>query len=523
MARLVLVSSWKVVDMSALVANPSLDASGFSLQRVRGSTGGGAAGEFLGMVTAPNIIDSAKRDGWSSRSGFIFAAVGAAVGLGNLVRFPAEAAANGGGAFVLFYIFCILLIGLPVLLSETLIGRHGQASATESVRRMAAESRASGVWTGLAGLGVISAFMILAFYCVIGGWVLYYIGIFIGDIFTSGVTGGALEGLTAEQIKQIFPALQQDGMTMALLDFIFVALTLYFVARGVSGGIEIVSTWLMPAFFLLLIGITLYGAFTGAFAETLVYLFTVDFSKLTGPVMLAAVGQAFFSLSLGVAGMITYGSYVGRDVNLAGTSALIAFADTSVALIAGLCIFPIVLAAGLASDGGLGLMFDTLPHAFQSMPAGSLIGLAFFIMVAFAALTSSVSLMEVPTAWAMGHFKSRRAPTAIVVALLAVALGAASAYSFNAIAGFHPLGFVPLFAGEGVFSVLDSVTAKLFMPIGALLTALFVGWVADKRLIDGENGLTGGTHQLYLFLVRWLCPLALTAILIVGIFPSVLD
>lgn len=465
----------------------------------------------------------ATRDGWSSRTGFVLAAVGAAVGLGNLVRFPAEAAANGGGAFVLFYIFCILLIGLPVMLSETLIGRHGQASATDSVKKMAMESNASTAWSGLAGLGVISAFMILAFYCVIGGWVLYYIGIFIGDIFNSGIIGGALVGSTAEDIKAIFPSLLESGGTMALLDALFVLVTVYFVARGVSGGIEVVSVWLMPAFFLLLIGITIYGAFGGAFGETVTYLFTVDFSKLTGPVMLAAIGQAFFSLSLGVAGMMTYGSYVGRDVNLAKTSTMISFADTSVALIAGLCIFPIVFAAGLSSDGGLGLMFDVLPHAFQSMPAGSVIGLAFFVMVGFAALTSSVSLMEVPTAWAMGKFGFSRLSTALMVAFLALLLGIASAYSFNAISGFHPLGFIPLFEGQGVFDVLDSVTAKLLMPIGALLTAIFVGWIADRQLIDSENGLSGGLHLFWRFLVRWLCPLALTAILIVGIFPSVLD
>ena len=462
------------------------------------------------------------RDGWSSRSAFVLAAVGAAVGLGNLVRFPAEAANNGGGAFVLFYIACILLIGLPVLLSETLIGRHGQSNAVESVQRMANESRASKWWGSIAGLGVLSAFLILAFYCVIGGWVLYYIGLFVADIFSSGVTGGALTDMSVSDIQGIFPALQQDGLTMSLLDLAFVAITLYFVARGVSGGIEKASVWLMPAFFVLLLGITIYGAFNGAFAQTISYLFTFDASKLTGPVMLAAVGQAFFSLSLGVAGMITYGSYVGRDVNLARTSATIAFADTSVALIAGLCIFPIVLAAGLSSDGGLGLMFDTLPHAFQTMPFGTLIGLAFFVMVGFAALTSSISLMEVPTAWATDRFGTSRAVTATIIAVLAAGLGVLSAYSFNTLSSFHPLGFVPLFAGEGMFSALDSLTAKLFMPIGALLVAVFVGWIAERRLIDNENGLSGGMHIFWRFLVRWVCPVALTAILIVGIFPSLL-
>ena len=374
---------------------------------------------------------SGSRDGWSSRTAFVLAAIGSAVGLGNLVRFPAEAAQNGGGAFVVFYIACIVLIGLPVLLSETLIGRHGQSSATVSVRRMAEQSGAPKAWEGIAALGVLGSTMILAFYCVIGGWVVNYIWLFFNDLIQSGVMGGALPGMSGEDIAAIFPSLLEDGMTMSVLDLIFLGLTFYFVARGVSSGIEVMATWLMPAFFILLLGITVYGAFGGAFSETLTYLFTFDFSKLTGPVMLAAVGQAFFSLSLGMAGMITYGSYVGRNVNLAGTSAIIASADTAVALIAGLCIFPIVLAAGLSTDGGLGLMFDTLPHAFQSMPAGSLVGLAFFIMVGFAALTSSVALMEVPTAWAMEKFQARRLPCATIIGLIVLVLGTLSAYSLN--------------------------------------------------------------------------------------------
>lgn len=465
---------------------------------------------------------SGSRDGWSSRTAFVLAAIGSAVGLGNLVRFPAEAAQNGGGAFVVFYIGCVVLIGLPILLSETLIGRHGQSSATVSMRRMAEQSGASKAWEGVAALGVLGSLMILAFYCVIGGWVLYYIWLFLNDLLQSGVAGGALPGMNGEDIAAIFPALLGNGLTMSVLDLVFLGLTFYFVARGVSSGIEVMAVWLMPAFFLLLLGITVYGAFGGKFSETLAYLFTFDFSKLTGPVMLAALGQAFFSLSLGMAGMITYGSYVGRDVNLAGTSVVIAAADTAVALIAGLCIFPIVLAAGLSTDGGLGLMFDTLPHSFQSMPAGSLLGLCFFIMVGFAALTSSVALMEVPTAWAMEKFQSRRLPTAITIGLVVLVLGALSAYSLNSLSGFHPLGFIPLFEGQGIFDVLDGVTAKLLMPVGALLICIFVGWVADPAMIDNENGLSGAPHYLWRFLVRFLCPLALAAILIAGLLPGVI-
>lgn len=470
------------------------------------------------MVATPD----SKRDGWSSRTAFILAAVGSAVGLGNLVRFPAEAGANGGGAFVLFYILCIVLIGLPVLLSETLIGRHGQAAAPESFRKMAEQSGASKLWELVASLGVLSAFLVLSFYCVLGGWVLYYIGIFISDLASTGVTGPAFQGVPYADVEALFPGMIGDGPMTVGLNIAFLLLTLVFVARGVSGGIEKVAVYLMPTFFVLLIAITIYGLFTGASAQAITYLFTFEPEKLTGEVMLAAVGQAFFSLSLGVAGMVTYGAYVGRDVNLAGTSTIIAAADTSVALIAGLCIFPIVFAAGLEPNGGLGLMFQTLPHAFQEIPFGSLIGLAFFIMVAFAALTSSVALMEVPSAWVIERFKVSRLVGVAVVTGGAIVLGALSALSTGAMADFHPLGFLPLFEGMGVLDTLDTFTSKLTMPICALLTAVFVGWIADKRLTDEENGLSGGLHVFWRFLVCWLCPLALTAILIVGIFPSVL-
>lgn len=460
------------------------------------------------------------RDGWSSRTAFVLAAIGSAVGLGNLVRFPAEAGANGGGAFVLFYIFCIILIGLPVLLTETLIGRHGQSAAPESVRRVAQQAGASTAWEWIALLGVLSSFFVLSFYCVIGGWVLNYIGIFAADLVRGGISGGAFAGMPVDQIEGMFPAMIGDSTLTPLLGLGFLAITMVVVARGVSGGIEVAAVWLMPAFFVLLLGITIYGAFGGAMAETMAYLFTFEPEKLTGEVMLAAVGQAFFSLSLGMAGMITYGAYVGRGVNLAATSGIIAFADTSVALVAGLCIFPIVFAAGLAPGGGLGLMFQTLPHAFQEMPFGSLIGLAFFIMVGFAALTSSVALLEVPTAWVMDRFQFARLPAVIIVAFGAGVLGVLSAMSYGSLAWFQPLGFLDLFAGMGVLDILDTFTSRLTMPITALLTSIFIGWIADRRLTDVESGLSGGAYLFWRFLVRWLCPLALTLILIAGIFPQ---
>lgn len=456
-------------------------------------------------------------ENWSSRTAFVLAAVGSAVGLGNMWRFPAEAGENGGGAFVLFYIFCVLLIGLPVLLSEVLIGRHGQANAPESVRRLARDSNASEGWSVLASMGVFAAFLILSFYCVVGGWVVYYIGVFVGDLFQTGLTGGAFQGRPAEDIEALMPGLFGNGSLMVGLNLGFLAVTMFFVARGVSSGIEWVAVYLMPLFFLLFLGITAYGSFTGNFGEAVAYLFTFDFSKLTGEVMLAAVGQAFFSLSLGVAGMMTYGAYASRDTNLAQTSGIIAGADTAVAILAGLAIFPIVFAAGLATNAGPGLMFQSLPIAFQAMPFGSLIGLAFFIMVFFAALTSSVSLLEAPTAWMFEKFNMSRLTATMIVGGGAAVLGVLSSLSFNDMAEFYPLGFIPLFAETNFFDTLDGVTAKLFMPIGAILTCIFVGWIADAKLVDKENGLDGVLHQTWRVLVRFVCPGVLAVILYVGL------
>ncbi|MFC3099334.1 sodium-dependent transporter [Altererythrobacter lauratis] len=469
------------------------------------------------MAAAIGSGTQGSGDHWSSRTAFVLASIGSAVGLGNLVRFPAEAGANGGAAFVLFYIFCVVLIGIPLLLSETLIGRHGQAAAPASYRKMAVESGASPKWEWVAGIGVFSSTLVLGFYCVLGGWVLYYIGIFAGDLVATGISGTAFQGMSVEAVEALFPALIGNGPLTVALDVAFLLITLAFVARGVSGGIEKAAVWLMPAFFVLMLGITIYGATGGHFIDAANYLFKFEPEKLTGPVMLAAVGQAFFSLSLGMACMVTYGAYVGRDVNLAKSSGIIAGSDTLVAMVAGLCIFPIVLAAGLAPEGGLGLMFQTLPHAFQDMPFGSLIGLLFFIMVAFAALTSSISLLEVPTAWLIDKFGLRRIAASVIVATAGLVLGVLSALSTGMLSWFHPLDFVPLFADKGVMDVLDIFTSRLTMPITALLTCIFIGWVADRRLVDSESGLGGGAHRVWRFLVRWVCPVALLAILWVGL------
>ncbi|NNC47668.1 MAG: sodium-dependent transporter [Sphingomonas sp.] len=491
------------------------------------------------MVTASEgaaMGSATANENWSSRFAFIMAAVGSAVGLGNLVRFPAEVGANGGGAFVIFYIFCVVLIGAPVLLSETLIGRHGQSSAVGSVKKVARESGASEWWAVAAGVGMLGAFLILTYYSVLAGWIVYFIGVFTGDLVSNIASGsllaGALDGQSVEEVQGILPALQADAGTMLTMHAIFMAVTIFVVARGVHGGIEKVAVWLMPTFFVLILGITIYGAFTGAFGAALEFLFNFDASRLLDPtVQLSALGQALFSLSLGSALMITYGAYASRDTDLAKSSGLIASADTSVAIVAGLAIFPIVFAAMapdalagvLAGDvpveGGLGLLFISLPVAFQTMPAGSIIGFLFFIMVFFAALTSAVALLEASVSWAIRRFNVSRVIATIVLGLTVFAIGAWASFSFNSQADFQPLDFM-IFSGQPVFGIIDELTAKILLPVSALLVSIFVGWIADQRLIDSENGLDGGLHKFWRFLVRWLCPIVITAILITGIFPG---
>ncbi len=483
------------------------------------------------MVAA---TDTGKTEGWSSRTAFVLAAIGSAVGLGNLWRFPAEAGANGGGAFVIFYILCVVLIGLPILLSETLIGRHGRSSAVESAKIVARQSGASEHWSLLATIGMLGSFMILSFYSVIAGWVLYYVGVFAIDFFgsLSDPVAGAFAGQTAEEITALLPSLFANNPLMLSLHAGFMLVTLLAVSRGITGGIEKVAVWLMPIFFALFLGITIYGALTADFGAALSFMFDFEPARLLkGDVMLSALGQAFFSLSLGSALMITYGAYADKTVNLAKTSTTIAFADTAVAIIAGLAIFPIVFTAMAPAEsvavlagtspppGGPTLMFQTLPASFQAMPAGSFIGLLFFIMVFFAALTSSVALLEAPTSWVIHKFGMARSKAAVIVAVLAFAIGIPSALSFNVLETVFPLDFGML-AGQNYFGVIDGISGKILLPLSGLLTAVFIGWFADRRLTDSENGLDGAMHLIWRFLIAWLCPTAVAAILIVGIFLS---
>lgn len=464
---------------------------------------------------------------WSSKAAFVLAATGSAVGLGNLWRFPTEVGSNGGGAFVLFYILCVVLIALPLLLAESLIGRHGQRSTVASAAHLARQSNASPAWSLLAVIGLIANTAILTFYCVVAGWVIYFIGTSIADLVGAIAAGqpfrGAYGDQTVPEIQQMMPALFANPTLLIGLQLSFVAVTVWIVALGVKGGIERASTWLMPAFFFLLVGITIYSAIIGDFAAAITFLFTPDFERALQPgVLSSALGQAFFSLSLGGGAMIAYGAYASRETNLSQTSGMIAFADTGVAIIAGLAIFPIVFSVGMAPDAGPTLMFQTLPTAFHSMPGGAVVGLLFFVLALFAALTSSVSLLEISVGWATEKFGVRRAVAATLLGAFIFLVGLLSALSFNVLADQRPMPFVPGFENATWFDAIDGVTGKLLLPLSGLITAIFIGWVADKKLVNAETGLSGGSLRMWRFLIAWICPIAVFAILVIGLFPQIL-
>ena len=464
---------------------------------------------------------------WSSKAAFILAATGSAVGLGNLWRFPTEAGTNGGGAFVLLYILCVVLIALPLLLAESLIGRHGQRSTIGSAVHLARQSGASPAWSLLAIVGLIANTAILTFYGVVAGWVIYFVGTSAADLAGAIGAGDPLRGAYAEQsvaqIQEMMPTLFANPVLLVGLQLAFVFLTVWIVARGVKGGIEAAATWLMPAFFFLLIGITVYAAIIGDFAAALTFLVTPDFERALQPgVLSAALGQAFFSLSLGGGAMIAYGAYASRETNLGQTSGMIAFADTGVAIIAGLAIFPIVFFVGMEPNAGPTLMFQTLPAAFNAMPGGAIVGLAFFVLALFAALTSSVSLLEISVGWVIEKFGVGRAKAAIGIGVLVFLVGLLSALSFNVLADQRPIPFIPGFENATWFDAIDGVTGKLLLPLSGLITAIFIGWVADRKLVNAETGLKGGGLGAWRFLIAWVCPLAVTAILVLGLFPQLL-
>ncbi len=443
---------------------------------------------------------------WSNRMVFIMAATGSAVGLGNIWKFPYITGENGGGAFVLVYLMCIAAIGIPIMMAEVMMGRRGRQSPINTMATLAAEEGRPPLWTLLGWLGVVAGFLILSYYSVIAGWAMSY-------VFRAG--SGMFVGATADGVSSIFTELVSDPERLLAWHTLFMVATMIVVARGVKNGLEKTVSYLMPSLFILLVVLVLYSMSTGHFAQGLDFLFTPDFSKLSANSVLVAMGHAFFTLSLGMGAIMVYGSYLPKDTSIAKASIAIAAADTAVALMAGLVIFPIVFANNLEPAAGPGLIFQTLPIAFGQMEAGTLIGTLFFILLVFAAWSSSISLIEPAVAWLVENRGMNRIYASVYIGIITWLLGIGSILSFNLWKdntwSFEIFGKV-LFKDLNFFDTLDGLTANIMLPAGGLFIAIFAGWLMKSQTSKSELNTTESGYNIWLILVRFVAPAAVMVV-----------
>ncbi len=438
---------------------------------------------------------------WSSRFAFIMASVGFAVGLGNIWRFPYVTGENGGGAFVIVYLLCVFAIGVPCVMAELLVGRRGQSSPSKSMATVAEESGHSRAWGGVGGLGVFTAYTISITYAVVVGWVLWY-------LIKAAMTGFA--GVDAASSSQDFDALLADGSTMLIMTVVGNLIVGAIIYTGVADGIERAVTVMMPLLFALLVGLSIYNMFAGGFGETLSWLFTPDFSKIDGPTLLAAVGQAFFSIGVGMGGMMTYGSYLPANFSITRGAMMIVLADTMVALLAGFVVFPMVFNYGLDIAGGAGLIFQTLPVAFAQMPGGHVFAVLFFVMLSVAGVTSMVGLLESVTSWTDQRTTLGREMSAIVVVGSVTFCSIASLLSYNVWQDVTLFGMNFNAASEGLYD-------KITLPLGGLLIALFVGWFMKRELSFSELATGEQVFSIWHLLLRFVVVPAIAIILITGL------
>ena len=443
---------------------------------------------------------------WSSRNAFVLAAVGGAVGLGNIWRFPYIAGQNGGGAFVLVYVLCIACIGIPLLMAELAMGRRGGHSAPATMRRLTADAGRGKFWHGIGWFAVITPLLAIIYYGVIAGWSLDYIVLSVTGRFT---------GIDAQASAAEFGNLTGSPLRLAFWQGLFMLLTAIVVARGVRKGLELATKLLMPSLAALVVLLVVYAAMTADFAGAFRFLFTPDLAKLNATVVLMALGQAFFSLAIGVGAMITYGAYMSPDVSIPKAAVTIAAADTAMALMMGLAIFPLVFASGLVPAEGPGLVFISLPIAFGQMPGGIVFATLFFVLTFIAALTSSIAMLEPVVCWLEEHRGFSRPISTVVLAAGTWLVGLSVVLSFNLWSEVRPLGVFEYFADKTIFDLFDFLTANVMMPIGALLLAAFAGWAMQRDSIREEIGLADGTwYRVWMFLLRFVVPVGIVAILL---------
>ncbi|NVK43882.1 MAG: sodium-dependent transporter [Oceanospirillaceae bacterium] len=454
-----------------------------------------ATGAVAGSTSVPAQAGAQGRIQWSTRLAFILAATGSAVGLGNIWKFPYITGENGGGAFVLLYLGCIALIGIPLLMAEVLIGRRGKHSPPDAMKALAQEAGVSPRWQLVGWVGVITGFVLLSFYLVVAGWAVAY-------IFNAG--SGAFNGASADDIGGLFGGLVGDPLATTFWGTLVLAITAAIVIKGVKQGLERAVTIMMPGLLVILLILVAYAVTTGQFGRGFEFMFSPDFSKLNGHSVLVALGHAFFTLSIAGGGMMTYGSYLPKKVSLGKTVLTIGVLDTLVALVAGLAIFPVVFANGLEPGAGPGLIFVTLPLAFGQMPLGQLVGVLFFIMLSFAALTSAISMLEPAVSWLTEKRGLSRLKAGLLTSIGIWVLSLGSVFSFN-IWEEHKL------FGKTFFDVLDYLTSGWIMPLSGLAMAIFTGYVMSRVATRDEIG-DGTGYRIWRFLIRYIVPVGIVAI-----------
>ncbi len=442
-----------------------------------------------------------KRESFSGKYGFIAAAAGSAIGLGNIWKFPYITGVHGGSAFILVYLICILLIGLPVMLSEITMGRRSQKGIFGSYKKLAPGTP----WFFSGYMGIAAAFLILSFYGVVAGWTMEYV---------LKAIGGSFSGKTPDQINAMFESFIGQTLKPVFWQTGFMAFTGAIVIAGIKNGIEKYSKILMPVLLMILLllcarSVTLDGASKG-----FEFLFKPDFSKLTREAILAALGHAFFSLSLGMGTLITYGSYLKKNENLVPLAIQITIADTVIALLAGIAIFPAVFAFGIEPTAGPSLVFVTLPNVFQHMPLGNFFCVLFFLLLFIAALTSSISILEVVVAHLVEDFNISRKPAAIAITIVMILFGIPSSLSFGSLSGLSVFGL-------SFFDLVDHIASNFLLPLGGLCIVLFVGWQLKPGDVKDElsNGGTieTGYLKIFLFLTKIVAPIAIAAIFFHGL------
>jgi NSS family neurotransmitter:Na+ symporter len=446
---------------------------------------------------------TAKPERWSGRLGFIFATIGSAVGIGSIWKFPYEVGANGGSAFVLFYLLGLVSVVVPLMLAEFAIGRRGRGDPATSIRIVARSYGRSARWRWIGTLGVVTGFLILSFYAVIGGWTAGY-------AWETAVRG--LPGTEAHAVRARHEAFLAAPLRMLGYHAAFIGATALVVARGVSRGIEAASKVLMPMLMALMAGLAAYSIVNGDVDAALRFLFRLDLDAVTPEVALDALGLGFFSIGVGLGMMITYGAYSGEQIDLKQVAIVSVAADTAISLLAGLAVFPIVFAHGLDPATGTGLVFVTLPLAFAGMPFGTAAAVAFFLLLFVAALASAISLLEIVVALLMRRFGLRRSAAAAIAAGTCYAAGIPTVFSFNLWAAWHPLRTLAGFEHSTWFEALDYLTSNTLLPAAGFALAVFAGWALPDRLLTEELGLSRLGVASLRFALRYLGPGAIAVV-----------